>query len=87
MKVSQMTGTVWHKERVHREEGDNRRYKGRCSFYRYEGNYCIRYMERCHGSAHCDLYQAISDEEFEQRQKALHPRAKNTGEDKDTYWY
>ena len=30
MGVNRMTGTSWNAERVHRSEGDNRRYKGRC---------------------------------------------------------
>lgn len=35
MSVERLTGTPWHKERVHREEGDDRRYKGRCKYYQY----------------------------------------------------
>ena len=35
MHVNRLTGSPWHKERVHRSEGDERRYKGRCKYYRY----------------------------------------------------
>lgn len=30
MGVNKMAGSPWHKERVHRAENDDRRYKGRC---------------------------------------------------------
>lgn len=32
MGVNRMTGTSWNAERVHRSEGDKRRYKGRCKY-------------------------------------------------------
>ena len=66
---SSMTGSPWHTERVHRGEDDERRYKGRCEYYEYAGGKCRRLGYRCFGSAHCDIYSAISDEEFKKRQK------------------
>lgn len=85
MGVNRLTGTPWHKERVHRDEGDDRRYKGRCQFYEYENNHCSYYGEWCHGSAHCDRYKAISEAEFLRRQKQQKARKKS--EDEDIYWY
>lgn len=86
MGVNQLTGTPWHKERVHRSEGDERRYKGRCVFYDYTNDSCKKYCERCRGSAHCDHYKAISDEEFKSRQKNAQ-RAKKKTQDDDCFWY
>ena len=40
MGIKHLTGTPWHKERVHRQEGDKRRYKGR---YKAE-NLCMRFV-------------------------------------------
>ena len=84
MGVNQLTGTPWHKERVHRDAGDARRYKGRCAFYEYARNYCNHYGTYCRGSAHCDKYQAISDAEFLRRQKQQKARKKS---EDDVYWY
>ena len=69
MGVNKLTGTPWHVERVHRAENDDRRYKGRCAFYTYKNNHCSKYCGRCQGSAHCNYYKAISEEEFKARQK------------------
>lgn len=83
MGINQLTGSPWHKERVHRAEGDERRYKGRCKYYRYNGEYCTHRCGCCIGSAHCDDYIAIPEDEFKKKQKA---RIK-VGEDDDCYWY
>lgn len=88
MNVSKMTGTPWHTERVHRSEGDDRRYKGRCKFYRYESKYCSYRCGKCIGSAHCREYQAISNEEFKKRQKDQNKKkAKKSTSDDDIFWY
>ena len=53
----QMTGTPWHVERMVREEGDERRHRARCTFYRRKPDgHCEYYGERCRGSAHCERY-------------------------------
>ena len=64
--INRLTGVSWHKERIHRKENDERRYKGRCKFYNYESDDCdlIRVAIGCTGSAHCEWYRSISDEEF-----------------------
>lgn len=64
-----MTGTPRHAERVHRSEGDKRRYKGRCKYFNYENDYCSKRCGRCMGSAHCDEYDALTDEKFQKKQK------------------
>ena len=88
MKVGRMTGTPWHIERVHRSEGDDRRHKKRCKFYKYESNYCSYRCIKCIGSAHCGEYQAISDEEFKKRQKEQNKKkAKKNTLDDDVFWY
>lgn len=86
MGVNRMTGTPWHAEQVHRAEDDARRYKGRCKHYSYEGNRCSYNYGTCIGSAHCNYYVAITEEEFKKRQKARD--AKNHKKvDDDVYWF
>ena len=69
MGVRNLTGISWHLERVHRAEGDEKRYKGRCEYYKYRDNFCSLRNGKCIGSAHCDDYSEISDEAFKFRQK------------------
>ncbi|MDY6323547.1 MAG: hypothetical protein SPL99_00550 [Catonella sp.] len=90
MGLREMQGTPWHAERVHRDEYDDRRYKGRCEFYSYGSEYCRKQNGKCIGSAHCSKYKPISEEEFKKRQKTSQSRnssAKGTGEDEDIFWY
>ena len=84
MGVSRTTGSVWHAERVHREEGDERRYKGRCEYYIYENKRCSKRNERCMGSAHCMNYKAISEEEFKKRQRGNSTKNKK---EEECYWF
>ena len=90
MSISKsMSGTPWHAERVHRAEGDQRRYKGRCAHYSYQQEFCKKFISKCTGSAHCDYYESISEEEFKTRQKMIQKGKGNgdqSGED-DSYWY
>ena len=55
--LSRLTGTPWHVERMVREEGDSRRHRSRCKFYRKHDSYCSQLVGRCMGSAHCDYYE------------------------------
>lgn len=68
MGINKFTGSPWHVENVHRAEGDDRRYKGRCKYYKYN-NMCKYRMTKCIGSAHCTSYTALSEEEFKKKQK------------------
>lgn len=86
MSVSKkMTGTSWHTERVHRADGDARRYKGRCKYYKYESDICEKSAGICTGSAHCKYYRAITEEEFRARQK--NQADKKKPKEDDCYWY
>lgn len=67
MGINQITGQPWHKERVHRAEGDERRYKGRCKYFDYDGEYCDKRLRKCYGSAHCEYYFAVSEAEFNKK--------------------
>lgn len=98
MHVNRMTGTPWHIERVHRAEGDERRYKGRCKFYEYEQDRCAHSGRKCSGSAHCTKYRAISEEEFVKRQHEMQEQqnkkqqrkrlqTKKKIEEEKVYWY
>lgn len=86
MGISKLQGTPWHAERVHREEGDSHRYKGRFKYYRDADNQCNRRNGKCIGSAHCDEYLAMTDEEFKVKQAKARKSSKKVGED-DCYWY
>lgn len=58
MSISRkMTGTVWHTEKMVREDGDQRRHKSRCIYYRKSDNFCSRILTNCFGSAHCSNYK------------------------------
>ena len=84
-----MTGSPWHAERVHRQEGDDRRYKGRCEYYEYNSDHCSYRVSKCIGSAHCNDYKLISEEEFKNRQKKNQKStsAKTKKGDDDCFWY
>lgn len=86
--VSRMQGTPWHAERVHRAEGDDRRYRGRCKHFNYESEECRYRFGKCIGSSHCDSYEAISEEEFKAKQAKIQAKKRNKkpGED-DCFWY
>ncbi len=57
MGVNRLTGTPWHVEKFTRNEGDDRRHRSRCAYYQRSDGSCIRYCERCRGSAHCYYYK------------------------------
>ena len=86
MGVRNFQGTPWHEERFHRNEGDERRYKGRCKYYIDSNNHCKYRNEKCIGSAHCGDYNAMTDTEFRIKQSKRNHSSKKTGED-DCYWY
>lgn len=70
MGVNQLTGTPWHKERVHRADGAPRRSQARCKYFLYQDGHCLKRGGECMGCAHCPTYKAISDAEFAERQNA-----------------
>ena len=82
-----MTGIPWHREGMYREEGDPRRYKGRCKYYSYEKGLCTYENFRCPGSAHCDHYEEISEEEFKKRQNSRQKRSPKSNSDDEVYWF
>lgn len=51
-----LTGTPWHVEKLTRSDGDEKRHKVRCYYHRKQGDRCLKYYEKCRGSAHCDYY-------------------------------
>ena len=40
-----------------REEGDPRRHRARCRFFRKRDSYCTSHKRKCSGSAHCSRYK------------------------------
>ncbi len=57
MGLSDLTGVPWHTERFTRAEGDERRHRSNCTYFRKSESFCELYNERCHGSAHCNKYK------------------------------
>lgn len=51
-----LTGTPWHIEKMVRAEGDPRRHRSRCCYFRKTDTYCTSYKKRYIGSAHCNRY-------------------------------
>lgn len=62
-KVSELTGTPWHVEKLTRGEGDERRHKSRCIYYRKPDSYCKYQYIKCSGSRYCKYYKAKEIEE------------------------
>ncbi|WP_026668141.1 hypothetical protein [Butyrivibrio sp. AE2005] len=56
-KVSKLTGTPWHVEKLTRNEGDERRHKSRCKYYRKKDSYCKYQYIECRGSRYCKYYK------------------------------
>ena len=63
-KVSELTGTPWHVEKLTRGEGDERRHKSRCIYYRKPDSYCKYQYIKCSGSRYCKYYKAKEIEEL-----------------------
>ena len=90
MGISRLTGCVWHKEKVHRADGETRRYKGRCEYYHYDDEHCSYTFTKCCCCAHCPYYRAITDEAFKARQRVNQLKKRTvvyTNKDDDCYWY
>ncbi len=67
MGLRNLQGTPWHLENLHSKENDDRRYKGRCKYYSDSDNSCVTRGIKCVGSAHCEAYEEMTDEEFKQK--------------------
>lgn len=70
MGISQLQGTPWHLEQMHRKEGDDRRHKSRCKFYNPITKQCKDRWE-CRGSRYCQEYEQLSEVAFRQRQEDI----------------
>ena len=91
MGIKHMTGSPWHKERVCRQEGDERRHKSHCVYFKWDSNRCIL-GGGCLGSAHCSKYKKMSAEEEAavKKQKASaasSSRSDDKDDDDGVYWY
>ena len=63
MSIKRMTGVPWHVEKATRRDGDERRHKSRCVYYRKSDSFCSKYVGKCGGSAHCEYYSEIESSE------------------------
>ncbi len=61
--ISRLTGTSWHVERYKKADGDSRRHRSRCVYYRKSDAYCSEVVGKCRGSAHCSFYKEHSSGE------------------------
>ena len=68
MGVSNLQGTPWHVEQVHRKEGDDRRHKSRCLFYNPITKQC-KDRWKCNGSRYCRDYEPLSEEELAEEKR------------------
>lgn len=69
--LQRLTGAPWHVERMVREEGDDRRHRSRCTYYRGKADsYCSFFCGRCRGAAHCEQYK---EKESVQQQETCMP--------------
>lgn len=59
MGLKDLSGVPWHIEKFTRAEGDERRHRSNCKYFRKADAFCALYKEKCHGSAHCDNYVYI----------------------------
>ena len=57
MGANRLTGTVWHVEKLTRQDSDDKRHRSRCVYYRKSDAFCHKCNFRCFGSAHCQYYQ------------------------------
>ena len=55
--LQRMVGVPWHTEKMVRREGDDRRHRTRCKYYKKDSDkYCKYYCGKCRGAAHCSHY-------------------------------
>lgn len=59
--MCKIQGTPWHVGRFTRQEGDERRHKSNCVYYRKKDKFCTKHHGECYGSAHCDYYERKQD--------------------------
>ncbi len=57
MSPGRVSGTPWHVEVLRMDEIDDRRHRSRCVYYVKTDKYCVQYIGRCRGSAHCPYYE------------------------------
>lgn len=56
--MCKIQSTPWHVGRYTRQEGDERRHKSNCVYYRKKDKFCTKHHGECYGSAHCDYYES-----------------------------
>lgn len=83
MNLSRLAGTPWHAERVHRGEGDSKRHKSRCEYYKSMTNECEKRNGKCIGSAHCVEYKELSRYALANRKRAKAAKDSDDG----PFWY
>lgn len=76
MGTRHLTGTPWHVEYASaKKDGEQKRHKSRCKFYRKEKNRCLITSSRCTGSGLCARYSEYTEKEKvlkeDARRKAL----------------
>ena len=58
-----LSGTPWHISGLRMSDGDRKRHRSRCVYFKKEGIHCTVRRTVCIGSAHCDLYKEKTDKE------------------------
>lgn len=60
-EMNKIQGTPWHVGRYTRSEGDERRHRSNCVYFRKKDKVCSQYLVECYGSAHCEHYKSKNE--------------------------
>ena len=55
-RLGELSGSPWHVEKMVRHEGDERRHKTHCKYYRKKDSFCIYQNITCSSTIHCKYY-------------------------------
>ena len=71
-----ISGTPWHVTALGLKEGEEKRHRSRCVYYRGTDTYCQKRLGKCIGSSHCKYYHEESSEKpaLEQTEKTNNSR-------------
>lgn len=70
MGLSQLTGTSWHIETIHKKSGITTRHKNKCMFY--DKGFCSKKLQNCYGSSSCYTYREKQIKVVENKNKDVY---------------
>ncbi len=78
MGLNRLTGTPWHLDKYTREDGDERRHRSRCVYYKKPDAHCSFHSGKCRGSAHCPYYREYNPETDAKPEPMPEPKKKSS---------